>query len=74
MVASATLERRPRAAPTGWASLIVRCFVPMIGGSLVNCAGHPFDLAVGPRMARLGEAVLEVEVGAHHFKGMAGEG
>ena len=43
-------------------------------GRLLDGAVHPFDLAVGPRVPRLGESMFDIEVGAGCFEGMAAEG
>lgn len=45
-----------------------------LGRGLFDRAVHSFDLTVVPRMAWLGEAVFDVEVGANQFKGTAAKG
>lgn len=47
----------------------------MIGpdGGFLDGSVHACDLAVGPRMARLGEPVIDVILCAGEFKGMGAE-
>ena len=47
--------------------------VEALDGGVLDRAVHPLDLTVGPWMARLGQPMLDVEVGAGHFKGVAPE-
>lgn len=42
-------------------------------GGVLDGAVHAFDLAVGPRMIRFGEAVIDVVASAGVFKGMSAE-
>ena len=63
------LEERPemRAQP------VVRLVVVATHGRFLERAVHPFDLTVGPRVVRLREPVLDLEIGAGEFEGMATE-
>lgn len=42
-------------------------------GGVLEGAIHTFDLAVGPRMVRFGEAVIDMMVSAGVFEGMSAE-
>ncbi len=42
-------------------------------GCILDGAVHPFDLTIGPWMTRLGEAMLDVEIGTGRLKSMASE-
>ena len=54
---------------------LVGCLVMTVfDGRLLDGAVHPLDLAVGPWVTRFGEVVLDVEVGAGRFEGVAPEG
>lgn len=53
--------------------LIVAVVVGALDGRVLDRAVHPLDLAIGPRMAGLGQAVLDVEMGTGAFEGVAAE-
>ena len=48
--------------------------VEALDGGVLDCAVHALDLTVGPRMAWLGQPVLDVEIGAGGLEGVAEEG
>ena len=52
--------------------VVARVVVARDGGFLERPV-HPFDLAVGPRVVRLGQAVLDAVLGAGEFEGMGAE-
>ncbi len=55
------------------AQLVVGFVVIGPEGALLDGSVHALDLAVGPRMARLGEAMVDVVLGAGEFKGVGVE-
>jgi len=44
-----------------------------LDGRFLDGAVHPFDLAVGPRVARFGQPMFDVEIGAGRFEDVASE-
>src|SRR5215469_7924226 len=50
--------------------LIVGFVVVALDGGVLEGAVHPLDLAVGPRMLRFGQAMIDVALGASVLKGM----
>lgn len=56
------------------AELVVGVVMEAPDGGLFDRAVHPLDLAVGPRMLGLGQAMVDVDDGAGVFEGMCSEG
>ena len=54
--------------------LVVAVVMVALDSGVLNGAVHSLDLAVGPRMPRLGQAMFDVEVGTRCFKGVAPDG
>jgi hypothetical protein len=52
---------------------IMSFVIEALDGSVLDGAVHPLDLAIGPRMLRLGETVIDVVAGAGHFEGVSPE-
>jgi hypothetical protein len=44
--------------------LVVAAVMVALDGGVLDRAVHPLDLTIGPRVPRLGQAVLDVEIGA----------
>ena len=55
------------------AQLIVGPIVEAPHGGFLERAVHPLDLAVGPRVARLGQAVVDVGLGAGQLEAVGAE-
>lgn len=53
--------------------LIVAVVVEAFHGGVLDRAVHPLNLTIRPRMARLRETVLDVEVGVGALEGVAAE-
>jgi hypothetical protein len=53
--------------------LVVALAVEPLDGGIPYGAVHALDLAVGPRVSRLGQPVLDVEFGAGELEGVAEE-
>ena len=51
--------------------LVRRFIMKALDGRLFDCAVHPFDLAIGPGVGRLGEALLDTPLVAELPDGMA---
>lgn len=39
-------------------------------GCVLDCPVHALDLAIGPGMARFGQPMVDIEIGACQFEGM----
>jgi len=55
------------------ANLVVGLVMEAVDGSFLDSPIHALDLAVGPRMLRLGQAVIDVVLGAGVFEGVCPE-
>ncbi len=55
------------------AKLVVRVVVEALDGCLLDRPVHAFDLTVGPRVPRLGEAVINVVLSANVFERVCAE-
>ena len=53
--------------------LVVALVVESLDGGILDGAVHALDLAIGPRVPRLGQPVLDIELGAGELEGMAEE-
>lgn len=51
--------------------LAVVVIVVAFDGRFLDRTVHPFDLSIRPGMSRLGQAMVDVEIGAGGFEGMA---
>jgi len=40
-------------------------------GGFLDCAVHPLDLSIGPRMIGFGQSVVDIVAGTSMFKGMS---
>ena len=47
--------------------------VVALDGGFLEGAVHAFDLAIGPRMPRLGQAMIDVVLGAGELEGVGAE-
>jgi len=55
------------------AQLVVRFVVEALDGGILDGAAHPLDLAVGPGMLGLGQAMIDIVAGAGHVEGVSPE-
>ena len=53
--------------------LVVALVVEPLDGGILDGAVHALDLTIGPRVSRLGEPVLDIELGAGELEGVAEE-
>lgn len=54
--------------------LVMGLVVEALNRGFLDGPVHPFDLAIGPRVSRFGQAMIDVILGAGKFKGMSPEG
>lgn len=55
------------------AKQIMRLVIVALDGRFLDGAVHAFDLAVGTWVARFGQPMFDVEIGAGRFEGVAAE-